>query len=355
MWLVLLALFRKCSSDSFSTFLGLNSAKIENRGDGGLARAALINNPAGIIEDQSGNYYLMEENHIRKISPSGIISTVAGGGLSTADNIAATRALISSGYGIAIDKDGAIYYSEPNPACVIRVIKSFNVTTLIGTRGSCINNGDGPFPSRTLADVRGLFINKDSSAIYIAGGSECTVKKGEFFTAYLNAIAGTGTCANGALNSQSPLLVGLQFPYNVWVNDVNDVFFSEYGSCRVRKIANTGGISTVAGGSWCSYLVITTAASVGATSALYNVEAITGDRSGNIYFSDRSAFYVLRLSTATQTLHLVAGGLGNIMVATGIQPSDIHLGRCRGLLYSSNDELISRTRIIPPYGRSTPP
>ncbi len=83
-------------------------------GDGGPATAALLN-PEHIAADGAGNLYIAESNNyrIRKINPSGIITTIAGNGVSTGYNTGdggpATAAQISSGDGVAIDATGTIY------------------------------------------------------------------------------------------------------------------------------------------------------------------------------------------------------------------------------------------------------
>src|ERR1700679_1219337 len=69
-------------------------------GDGGAATAAEMNLPSGVAVDASGNIHFAVRNNerIRKVSTSGIISTIAGGGGSLGDGGQATAAQLSSPY-----------------------------------------------------------------------------------------------------------------------------------------------------------------------------------------------------------------------------------------------------------------
>ncbi|MBS1688593.1 MAG: hypothetical protein JSS96_07705 [Bacteroidetes bacterium] len=83
-------------------------------GDGGLATAAKIAGVAGIVADDTGNIYILDDHRIRKISTSGIITTIAGTGITkdSGDGGLATKASFQSLEAIAIDKAGNIYASS---------------------------------------------------------------------------------------------------------------------------------------------------------------------------------------------------------------------------------------------------
>jgi len=85
-------------------------------GDGGAAINAAIEDPEAITIDLSGNIYVGSYGayDIRKITPAGIISTVAGGGSSLAEGVAATFASLAAGFGVAVDSAGNIYITSLN-------------------------------------------------------------------------------------------------------------------------------------------------------------------------------------------------------------------------------------------------
>ena len=85
-------------------------------GDGGMAIAAELHQPMGIVFDTSGNLFMAQviDNCIRKISSSGVITTIAGTTVAGygGDGGAATAALLNYPWGLAIDPGGNLYVAE---------------------------------------------------------------------------------------------------------------------------------------------------------------------------------------------------------------------------------------------------
>ena len=110
----------------------------------GAATSVLLNKPAGLAIDSSGNLYIadMTNNCVRKVS-GGNVSQVAGGGASSACSFsgAATSVLLNQPFGLAIDGSGNLYVSEQNGNCV-RKVSGGNISQ-IGGSGSGGYSGDG--------------------------------------------------------------------------------------------------------------------------------------------------------------------------------------------------------------------
>ena len=85
-------------------------------GDGGAATSASLNTPYGVSVDVSGNLYIADQSNrrIRKVSPSGIITTVAGNGSEgfSGDGGAATSASLSGPTGVFVDVSGNLYIAD---------------------------------------------------------------------------------------------------------------------------------------------------------------------------------------------------------------------------------------------------
>ena len=115
-------------------------------GDGGAATAANLANPAGVALDGSGNLYIADsQNHrIRKVATSGIITTVAGTGVAGygGDGAAATAATLNNPVGVAVDGMGNVYIADALNHCIRKVSTSGIITTVAGT-GTAGFSGDG--------------------------------------------------------------------------------------------------------------------------------------------------------------------------------------------------------------------
>ncbi len=105
-------------------------------GDGGTAVDAQLNNPGGIVLDVNGNLYIFDSSNlrIRKVSTSGIITTVAGNGTAgySGDGGAATDAEISAAHGIAVDGSGNLYIADTRNQRIRRISTGGTITTVAG-------------------------------------------------------------------------------------------------------------------------------------------------------------------------------------------------------------------------------
>jgi len=139
-------------------------------GDGGLAINAQVNGPKELAVDASGNLYFADGGNIRirKINPSGIMFTIAGIGVLgfTGDGTAATSAQISYPNGVAVDSISNVYFGDGNR--VRKVNPSGVISTIAGT-GAGGYSGDGAsplnaqfnYPSGVNVDVFGNILIAD--------------------------------------------------------------------------------------------------------------------------------------------------------------------------------------------------
>ena len=112
-------------------------------GDGGAALSASLNQPTGVAVDATGNIFIADEgnNLIRKVTPSGIISTVAGGGFD-GDGGPATSAILNQPVSVAVDATGNIFIADNLNSSIRKVTPSGIISTLAGN-GSYVFSGDG--------------------------------------------------------------------------------------------------------------------------------------------------------------------------------------------------------------------
>src|SRR5439155_1718972 len=135
---------RKVAPDGIiTTVAGSGSAGFS--GDGGLATSAQLHNPQGVALGLDGSLYIADNDNqrIRKVSPAGIITTVAGSGESgsSGDGGPATAAQLSYPRGLALGPDGSLYIADQDSQRVRRVSPAGIITTVAGD-GSAGFSGD---------------------------------------------------------------------------------------------------------------------------------------------------------------------------------------------------------------------
>jgi trimeric autotransporter adhesin len=249
-----------------STYAGTGSAS--SSGDGGLATAAAINRPHGVVMDASGNMYISEQyaHKVRKINTSGIISTIAGLGTIgyTGDGGAATAAKLSYPNCIHVDPAGNVYVTDNGNHC-LRMINTSGVISTIAGNGTPGFSGDGG--QATAAKLRfPAGVKTDASGnVIIVDHANHRVRKIDP-SGIITTIAGTGI---GGYNGDciDPVTAKLNLPHDICFDNSGDLLVVDLAGERIRKITNTvsvagplsvciGSASTLAGtatgGTWTS-------------------------------------------------------------------------------------------------------
>ncbi len=140
-------------------------------GDGGPATSAQLNNVTGVLLDRSGNLYLSETNgqRVRKVSPGGIITTVAGTGTAgfSGDGGPATSAQLGGPDGLALDAAGNLYIADVYNNRVRLVTPDGVITTIAGTGAAGFSGDDGPGVNADLNNPWSLAVDQQGN-VYVA-------------------------------------------------------------------------------------------------------------------------------------------------------------------------------------------
>ncbi|MCE9637299.1 MAG: hypothetical protein K8T90_16460 [Planctomycetes bacterium] len=230
-----------------STFAGNGSSG--TAGDGGPATSAGMRYPFGIAINASGAVYISElQGHvIRVVDPLGVISTVAGigtGGFS-GDGGPATAARLSFPAGLIVDSAGRIVFCDFLNHRVRRIDTSGTITTIAGNGTGTFAGDNGPATSASL--FRPYMICADAAGnLYIADQLNHRIRRVDTFGT-ITTVAGNGATAfagdGGAATAAS-----IASPAGVAVNAAGDIFISDEGNNRIRRVAASDGtISTIAG------------------------------------------------------------------------------------------------------------
>ena len=212
-------------------------------GDGGPAIKAALYSARGIAVDRSGNLYIAElGNRVRRVSADGTITTVAGTGRRgySGDGGPAINAMLNQPNGLAVDGSGNLYIADLDNH-VRRVSAAGIITTVAGAGGSGYSGDGGPaitaqlnYPAAVAADGFGN--------LYIADYDNHRIRKVSP-GGIISSVAGGGTGGDGG----PAIKARLANPSAVAVDGSGNLYIADAGSWRIRKVSTDGIITTIAG------------------------------------------------------------------------------------------------------------
>jgi sugar lactone lactonase YvrE len=278
-------------------------------GDGGLASTAQISNVAGLATDGKGNLYFVDNQRIRKIDSNGIISTVAGNGIAgfAGDGGPAISASFSFPSGIALDAAGNLYVADTYNHCIRRVASDGTVKTVAGNPNfsSLTPSGDGgPATSASLALPYGVAIDAAGN-LYISDKGQRRIRKVSA-AGIMTTSAGDGS-ANFAGDGGQATQAAFDFPADVKLDDAGNLYIADAYGHRVRRIAPNGIVTTIAGNGTPGF-----SGDGGlATKAQLNTPvAVAVDGKGNVYVSDQNNVRVRKVTPDGVITTYAGGGNG---------------------------------------------
>jgi hypothetical protein len=163
---------RRVSADgTISTFAGTGQPGFA--GDGGPATSAKLYAPKGVAVDGQGNVYIADTNNfrVRKVSPGGTITTLAGGGKPgfLGDGGPATLATLRNPFGVAVDGQGNVYIADTDNMRVRKVSVGGTISTFAG--GGRASPGDGgPATAAQLKGLWGVAVDGNGYVYFAEGG-----------------------------------------------------------------------------------------------------------------------------------------------------------------------------------------
>jgi sugar lactone lactonase YvrE len=295
-------------AQNISTFAGMGIGSGGFSGDGGLATAAHIGGPTEGAFDKSGNFYfsIRTGHRVRKISPSGIITTVAGTGGAgyNGDGIIATSAQLNNPVDVAVDTFGNLYIADKDNQR-IRKIDAISgiITTHVGTGSAGFSGDGGPATSALLYNPNSICFDCFNN-LFIADVYNHRIRKVNT-SGIISTVAGNGVYGYSSDGGPADTTM-LNFPWGIASDSLGNLYIADNGNYRIRKVSmSTGIISTIAGNGVGSY----NGEGLSATSAQFVPYSIAFDNSGNLYIADK----------ANQRARvLTPGGVINTVAGTGV-------------------------------------
>ena len=212
-----------------STLAGTDEAGFAD----GPGTSAFFMRPSGVAVDKDGNVYVTDRgNHrIRRITPAGAVSTLAGtGDADYLDNIIGTLAKFNYPTEVAVDKDGNVYVADEFNHRIRRITKDGAVSTLAGTGEAGF--ADGPGTSAFFVRPSGVAVDKDGN-VYVADTYNHRIRMITPAGA-VSTLAGTGDA--DYLDNNIGTLAKFKFPNGVAVDKDGNVYVADEFNHRIRKI-----------------------------------------------------------------------------------------------------------------------
>jgi ELWxxDGT repeat protein len=285
--------------------------------------AGSFNSPKSVALDGTNNVYVADtSNHaIRKITTTGIISTLAGGlGESGSFNGSGIAARFSSPRGVAVLKvavsasppllpvgipAGTVYVADTGNHVIRRISPDGAVMTLAGTVGS-VGTANGSGSTARFSSPRGLVVRSDGSGIaFVADTGNHTIRQISA-AGRVDTLAGTA----GSIGSDNATGAAARFssPQGVAVDIQGNVFVADTGNHLIRKIDNTGTVTTLAGGAGQSGSTDGT----GTAARFSSPEGIATDTTGNLYVADAGNHTIRKIVILSGVVTTLAGTAGQI-------------------------------------------
>ena len=280
-------------------------------GDNGPATSAVLNIPGAIFVDGVGNVFFADgnNNRVRKINTSGIITTIAGNGTPgySGDGGAATSAEINNPIGITVDASGNFYIGDQQNHRIRKVTSSGIISTVAGT-GSSGYSGDGG--AATLAKIsypNYIFLDAAGNLLITDNGNHCIRKINA--SGIISTIVGTGTL--GYSGDGGPATAAqLTFPGGLTMNPRGDLYIADAYNNRVRKVNTSGVISTIAGTGVPGY----GGDGGAATAAVLHTCADLSYYGGSIYIADYNNNRIRVVGETTTVPYFTKGSSDTILI-----------------------------------------
>lgn len=263
-------------------------------GDGGPATNARFRLPTSVVFDSVGNIYISDKLNfaIRKIDAvSGIISTVCGDGIQgyTGDGGPASSARLFSPETIFIDRRGNMYVAENSKHVVRKISTSGIITTIAGT-GVAGYNGDGILATTAQLYFPQSIAVDDFGQIYIADLSNFRIRKIDSF-GIISTFGGNGV--GTYIGDSIPATSAQFFPNCIKFDNENNLYIGGDNSHRVYKIDEYGYFYTVAGNGLAAHAGdggLATAASINRPGD------VAMDACENLYISENVGNYIRKVT-----------------------------------------------------------
>jgi sugar lactone lactonase YvrE len=254
----------------------------------GIGATAQFRNPTGIAVDASGNVYVgdVTNNRIRKITPNGVVSTLAGDGTSGLADGTGTAAKFSSPSGLTVDAAGNVYVCDRENNCIRKITPDGVVSTLAGDGAAgAFGYADGVGTAARFTLPRSITVDPAGN-LYVVDYGNHRIRK-------VTSGGVVTTLAGSSKGFADGMGIAAKFDYPLGIarDTEGNLYVADYNNQRIRKITPSGEVSTLAGSGTQGFVDGT-----GATAQFEGPFGIGIDVSGNLYVSDRLGHRIRKIT-----------------------------------------------------------
>jgi sugar lactone lactonase YvrE len=286
--------------------------------------------------DSSGNLYIADKNNdvIRKMTPAGVVTTIAGlAGTTGFVDGTGNAAEFNRPNAVAVDSTGNVWVADTGNDTIRKITPAGVVTTPVGTPGTP-GATDGTGPAALFSGPSGICID-GSGNLYIADTGNDIIRK-VTSAGVSSTFAGTA----GVVGFVDGTSNGVQFsnPIGISIDGSGNLYVADTNNNLIRKITSAGVSTTIAGNPSTSGVTD----GVGEFALFNSPRGIAVDSAGNLYVAD-SANSTIRKVTQTGTVTTLAGTPGDFANVAGTGAAalfDVPIGivvNSSGTLYVSTE------------------
>ena len=280
-------------------------------GDGGPPAGAQLAVPVGVAVDGSGNLFIVDRanNRVRQVSGAGLITTVTGTGVSgfAGDGGPPAGAQLNQPTGIAAALTGDLFIADRGNQRIRKVTPGGTITTVAGTGAAGFNGDAQPAPSAQLNAPGGVAIDAGGN-VFLVDTLNNRIRRIDGLTGSMTTVAGTGTGAFGGFSGDGGpgADARLNRPVSVAVAPTGELYIADRDNHRIRRVA--GGIITTVAGSGPGIFGGFGGDGGGATDAILNhPSGVAVAPTGDLYISDQDNQRIRKLVLPTGAITTVAG------------------------------------------------
>ncbi len=225
---------------TFTTLAGAPGTVVNSKD--GTGTEAQFDAPRGVAIDTAGNVYVGDatNNTLRKVTPAGVVTTLAGtAGSGAPTNGTGAAARFNEPFGVAVDSAGNVYVADASNNAIRKVTAAGVVTTFAGSGSAGTTDGTGT--AARFDEPRGIAIDS-SGTLYVADYDNHLIRK-ITSAGVVTTLAGAADAAGGADGTGTA--ASFRGPMGIAVSTSGVIYVADSGNRAIRRITAAGVVTTL--------------------------------------------------------------------------------------------------------------